>query len=206
MSKIGKSAAALIAVILALAASLIPAAAQTSAPAADRAALVALYNATNGAGWVDSDGWLSARPIGEWSGAQTDRAGRVIALRLSENNLSGAIPSEIGDLSSLRVLELYDNNLRGEIPSEIGGLSNLRALRLFQNGLTGEIPSEIGGLSNLRALNLARNSLTGEIPSEIGGISGLRALNLSENRLSGAMPPRSATSPIWNPSTSLSTS
>ena len=32
----------------------------------DRAALVALYNATGGASWTDSTNWLSDRPIGEW--------------------------------------------------------------------------------------------------------------------------------------------
>ena len=47
-------------------------------------------------------------------------------------------------------LNLYNNDLTGSIPLEIGNLNNLNKLnvRLVMN-LTGEIPSEIGNLTNL---------------------------------------------------------
>lgn len=48
----------------------------------DRAALVALYNATGGDNWTNSDNWLSDAPIGEWYGVTTDNNGRVISLNL----------------------------------------------------------------------------------------------------------------------------
>ena len=38
---------------------------------------------------------------------------------------------------------LHDNQLTGEIPSEIGNLTNLTQLYLNINQLTGEIPEEI---------------------------------------------------------------
>ena len=61
-----------------------------------------------------------------------------------------------------------NNNLTGEIPSEIGNLTNLNSLDLSSNQLTGEIPPEIGNLINLlNTLELQDNQLTGEIPSEI---------------------------------------
>ena len=35
----------------------------------DRAALVALYNATGGANWTDNTNWLSDEPLSEWQPA-----------------------------------------------------------------------------------------------------------------------------------------
>ena len=62
---------------------------------------------------------------------------------------------------------LYNNQLSGEIPPEIGNLTNLTHLWLSSNQLIEEIPSEIGNLTNLTELYLSNNQLTGEIPSEI---------------------------------------
>ena len=41
--------------------------------ATDRAALVALYNATGGANWGNNGKWLSNAPMGEWHGVTVDR-------------------------------------------------------------------------------------------------------------------------------------
>ena len=38
----------------------------------DRAALAALYNATNGSGWQYDTNWLSNQPLGEWEGVSTN--------------------------------------------------------------------------------------------------------------------------------------
>ena len=67
----------------------------------DRAALAALYNATNGSSWQDDTNWLSNRPLGDWHGVSTDADGRVADLRLDGNQLSGSIPSELGNLAYL---------------------------------------------------------------------------------------------------------
>ena len=99
----------------------------------DREALVALYNATNGENWRNNDNWLSDAPIGEWYGVNTDGDGRVIALVLYDNELSGEIPAELGSLSNLIRLWLDHNNLSGEIPPELGSLSNLIRLSLSPN-------------------------------------------------------------------------
>ena len=48
----------------------------------DRAALVALYNATDGPNWIDNTNWLSEAPLGEWYGVETDPSGRVVELVL----------------------------------------------------------------------------------------------------------------------------
>ena len=110
---------------------------------ADREALVALYNATDGENWNGSHNWLSDAPLGEWDGVTADDDGRVTALRLYSNSLSGEIPAELGGLSNLRSLDLYSNGLIGEIPAELGSLSNLRDLYLDDNALSGCVPSSL---------------------------------------------------------------
>ena len=82
----------------------------------DRAVLAALYNATNGSSWQDDTNWLSNRPLGEWHGVSTDADGRVARLDLGDNQLSGSIPSELGNLANLQVLELRDNQFSPNPP------------------------------------------------------------------------------------------
>ena len=79
----------------------------TAAPAnTDREVLVALYNATDGANWTNSTNWLSDKPLGEWHGVTTNSNGRVIELNLYGSELSGSIPSELGNLTNLKELRL----------------------------------------------------------------------------------------------------
>ena len=151
----------------------------------DRAVLVALYHSTGGANWDANTNWLSDRPIGEWHGVTTNSNGRVVELNLFDNQLTGEIPPELGDLSNLTELWLSGTQLTGEIPPELGGLSNLSVLWLGASQLTGEIPPELGGLNLL----LGSNGLTGEIPPELGRLSNLTVLWLGSNGLTGEIPP-----------------
>lgn len=181
--------------------------------AADRAALVALYESAGGERWIDSTNWLSDRPLGEWHGVYTDRDGRVeyialfsnglagpippeigqitalIELHLGSNEHSGSLPSELGKLTNLTDLSLYYNSLSGELPRELGHLARLERLSLIGNALSGAIPPEFGALANLVELSLLRNGLSGPIPGELGNLARLERLDLAGNRLSGPIPP-----------------
>ena len=151
----------------------------------DRAALVAFYHATSGPTWRSNNNWLSGAPISEWEGVTTDDNGRVTVLRLENNQLSGEIPPELGNLASLEWLHLGDNQLSGEIPSELGRLSGLDTLVFSVNQLTGETATELGDLTNLKSLRLHRNQLGGEIPTELDNLSKLEWLHLHHNQLRG---------------------
>ena len=157
-------------------------------PERDLAALIALYNATDGDNWALNDNWLSDAPLTEWVEVVTEEDGCVTALDLERHQLSGEIPAELGNLTSLRVLNLNGNKLSGEIPAELGNLTNLQSLYLDENQLSGEIPPELGNISDLEWLYLSRNQLSGEIPAELGNLANLERLYLDENQLSGEIP------------------
>ena len=156
--------------------------------ATDRAALAALYNATDGANWHNNGNWLSNAPMGHWHGVTTDSDGRVTQLDLRHNQLTGEIPAELGSLTSLEWLWLFNNQLTEEIPAELDSLSNLTNLNLSRNQLTGEIPAELGNLTSLEDLDLSNNQLTGEIPAELGSLTNLERLYLTNTQLTGEIP------------------
>ncbi len=156
--------------------------------AGQREALAALYKAAAGGEWLRDHNWLSNDPVDRWYGVTVDKDGCVSKLHLSENNLSGTIPVELGYLSTLKELSLSRNRLSGEIPEELGNLANLEELYLYENQLTGTIPVELGNLSKLKELSLSTNRLSGEIPGEVGDLTNLQELHLYKNRLTGTIP------------------
>ena len=155
----------------------------------DRAALVALYDATDGENWATSTNWLSSEPLGDWYGVATNDAGRVTEIRLPQNRLAGELPLRINDLTELTHLDLRRNELIGEIPDDLDDLINLDSLSLANNLLSGDIPTELGNLPDLESLSLENNQLDGDIPTELGNLSALEHLHLGNNQLSGSIPP-----------------
>ncbi|KAG4213232.1 hypothetical protein ERO13_A01G041966v2 [Gossypium hirsutum] len=83
---------------------------------------------------------------------------------LSNNNFSGKIPSNIGELKSLEERNFSHNNLVGCIPSSIGLLTNLEWLDLSSNQLACRIPQKLLDLAFLEVLNLSCNKPEGPIP------------------------------------------
>ncbi|RAL52291.1 hypothetical protein DM860_016140 [Cuscuta australis] len=109
-------------------------------------------------------------------------------LNLSGNSLNGSIPKSIGKLKSLGILDLSKNELSGGIPIEIGEATSVRDLRLQMNSLAGEIPASIGNCSSLATLFLSHNDLNGPVPAALSRIGSLQNLDLSYNRLTGSLP------------------
>src|SRR6476661_8144923 len=79
----------------------------------EKNALIKLYNATNGKQWTTK--WDLSQPVENWSGVKVAND-KVISIDLSNNNLTGTLPSEIGNLSNLQQLNLFRNSITGEIP------------------------------------------------------------------------------------------
>ncbi|KAL7523831.1 hypothetical protein ACHAXR_000354, partial [Thalassiosira sp. AJA248-18] len=62
------------------------------------------------------------------------------------------------------ILDLSDNDIKGSIPTEIGLLTNLTYLRLSYNAFTGTVSDEFLNLAQLQLVQLHSNRLTGTIP------------------------------------------
>ncbi|KAK8527046.1 hypothetical protein V6N12_054274 [Hibiscus sabdariffa] len=92
----------------------------------------------------------------------------------------------IRDMRSLSVLDLRNNNISGTIPSSIGEYGNLTQLDLSFNNITGQIPESLFNLSSLTYLFLGNNKLNGTLPAEKS--SSLRNIDVSYNNLAGSFP------------------
>ena len=154
-------------------------------PQIEREALVALYNSTDGANWTENTGWLGeAGTECDWFGV-TCSSGVVTRLIFPYNSLTGTIPTELGNLTSLTFLDLSRNSLTGSIPSELGDLKSLTILDLGLNSLSGTIPTKFGNLSNLTYLSLSYNSLSGAIPSVVTDLPNLETTGFAGNLFIG---------------------
>ena len=113
---------------------------------------------------------------------------KLVNFQVYSNQLTGTIPSFIGQMSSLSYLFLFNNLLNGKdffvflaiifflgtIPSVLGQLTKLNQLMLHTNKFTGTIPTSIGDLSSLSLLYLMGNLLTGIIFSTMHMVYFLR--------------------------------
>lgn len=159
----------------------------------DWIALNQLYEQTDGDNWTIKTNWTivggeippSNCNLSLLEGITLNESNRVSGIELSDNNLVGTIPTEIGLLLELDEMQLTDNSLSGNLPAEIGLLQNLATLELENNNLSGVLPPEIGNLIKLEFLSLNNNNLTGAIPSEFGNLIVLSDLLLNNNQLSG---------------------
>jgi Leucine-rich repeat (LRR) protein len=171
-------------------------------PVTERAALIALYNSTNGDNWTNNSGWKTpplhidgfAIPGTEdrWYGIWVV-SGHVVEIHLSSNTLTGSLPSNLENLTHLQTLNLgiagsTGNYITGTIPKELGNLLNLKKLILGGNEFIGTIPKELGKLINLHELYLWNNCLRGTIPNELSNLSNLQSINLAVNLFSGFIP------------------
>ncbi|MDO8492076.1 MAG: leucine-rich repeat domain-containing protein [bacterium] len=115
-------------------------------------------------------------PSGETT---TVASGKV--LDLSGQKLTKA-PMYVFSRTEIEELNLSNNELEGALQSQVGQLKNLKILNLSNNKFTG-VPAEVGQLKNLEVLNLSNNLLTG-LPYELGNLSKLKLLDLSGNNYS----------------------
>ena len=77
--------------------------------------LNALYRATGGPDWTNQEGWGEGS-ISQWYGVTTDSIGFVTSLELSNNGLTGRLPSNLGQLEQLTELAVDGNELSGPLP------------------------------------------------------------------------------------------
>nr|GEY52589.1 probable LRR receptor-like serine/threonine-protein kinase At1g53430 [Tanacetum cinerariifolium] len=107
--------------------------------------------------------------------------------QLNGLNLTGVIPEEFANLSSLREIDLSRNYLNGTIPARLGQL-RLTILNILGNRISSPIPEEIGDISTLEELVVEDNLLGGQLPLNIGRLTRLRRFLASANNFTGTIP------------------
>jgi hypothetical protein len=175
-------------------------------PAAERDALVAIYNATDGPHWTLVPGpgempWLSPGSICDWARVDCDEPARteVQGLQLDNAGLVGTLPPQIGDLRKVSTLVFNRNRLSGPIPRELA--STNVAIFLAEGATNGnnfsgglEWISDLAAAANsgtrpalLQKVNLRFNALTGLLP-DLRPLSTLVEFQVEGNQLSGSLP------------------
>ncbi|KAG5375978.1 hypothetical protein IGI04_040574 [Brassica rapa subsp. trilocularis] len=158
------------------------------------------------------ENWVGADPCGtNWVGI-TCTNDRVVSISLGNLDVEGKLSSDIASLTELQILDLsYNTELTGPLPSNIGQLKKLKNLILVACSFSGQIPESIGDLeqliylgripasigrlSNLYWFDIADNQIEGTIPVSNGTSSpGLDMLletkhfHFGKNKLSGVIP------------------
>ena len=78
---------------------------------------------------------------------------------------SSTIPSELGLLTQMKIIEISGEGVYGTIPSTLGNLVQLTKLSLTMTQLTGTIPSTLADLRQLSFMDLTGNTqLGGTVP------------------------------------------
>lgn len=114
---------------------------------------------------------------------------KVLSISLSNMGLKGQFPSGIKNCTSLTGLDLSNNQISGEIPTNIGTIiSFATTLDLSSNDFTGPIPVSISNCSYLNVLKLDHNQLSGQIPPELSLLGRLTKFSVANNLLTGPIP------------------
>jgi len=96
------------------------------------------------------------------------------ALVLRNNSLMGELPSSLMNCNNLIMMDVSENMLSGPIPSWIGeSMQQLIILIMRGNQLSGNLPLHLCYLKRIQLFDLSRNNLSGGIPTCIKNFTAL---------------------------------
>ncbi|CAL4987422.1 unnamed protein product [Urochloa decumbens] len=98
----------------------------------------------------------------------------ITYLDLSNNSISGGIPSSMQKCTELHVLDLSRNMFSERLPDWIGKFVRLQFLRLSHNMFFGDIPISLTNLQCLQYMDIANNSISGPLPRDLSNLRALR--------------------------------
>eukprot|EP00592_Proboscia_alata_P000597 CAMPEP_0194374642 /NCGR_PEP_ID=MMETSP0174-20130528/23079_1 /TAXON_ID=216777 /ORGANISM="Proboscia alata, Strain PI-D3" /LENGTH=1196 /DNA_ID=CAMNT_0039154341 /DNA_START=121 /DNA_END=3711 /DNA_ORIENTATION=+ len=148
--------------------------------------------------WIEKDDFISSV-----NDNMTQNRGFVSTLRylnITENHLTGSIPSTLGDYNPL--LEHFDishNMLTGKLPRSLTELSQLRTFHGGYNQFSDELPNSDNAVNQPQHTMLywmllevfdvtSAGSLNGTIPEGFGYLPQLKSLHLADNLFTGTIP------------------
>jgi len=116
----------------------------------------------------------------------------LFLLNLGDNEITGTLPAELFQ-GSKQYIYIHGNDITGPLPSSIGDARYLQQLSAYNNDLTGTLPYSLRNCSSLQTILFKNNRLTGDL-NDVFTSTGdsifalLQAIDISQNRFSGAFP------------------
>jgi len=156
----------------------------------DSLALVAIYNAANGASWKEDRVWDLSKPINEWYGV-TLTNNRVSALKILAKTISTewTMPEEIGDLTELTDLRFNSACVAGDFMESLYKLTKLVSLYFQTNNISGSFSEKVAVWTELKDLYINDNAnFGGTLPKEFGQLKKLANINIAKTSIGGAVP------------------
>ncbi|MCL7043401.1 hypothetical protein MKW94_014659 [Papaver nudicaule] len=113
---------------------------------------------------------------------------RVTGIQLKDLSLTGTLPANLNNLTSLERLELQGNNIGGDLPS-LSGLSSLQIVIVGGNNFT-SIPTDFfNGLTSIQAIDLDGNPFSPwEIPESFKSASSILNFSANSANIKGNIP------------------
>mmetsp|Transcript_7206 Transcript_7206/g.18310 ORF Transcript_7206/g.18310 Transcript_7206/m.18310 type:complete len:327 (-) Transcript_7206:62-1042(-) len=141
--------------------------------------------------------WLSITQTEcEWEGVSCDGQYRITGLEFQDSGIGGTLPREMVNLEHLVILGIDNTGgihgkLSGGIPAEFANLTSLSIFHLQGNDFTEPLPDHLfENWYEINTINLNSNTLPGSIPSSVDALESCTDLDLSHNRLTNEIPPQ----------------
>jgi serine/threonine protein kinase len=112
----------------------------------------------------------------------------ITSIILPSSSLTGTIPAEIGNLTTLLKVDLSHNSLSGCLPESLSQMADLVYFDVSNNALTGSLPASFADLISLQYLSLYSNGLGGTVPAFVGSLTNLDTLYLHSNSFEDEVP------------------
>ncbi|KAA3484399.1 putative leucine-rich repeat receptor-like protein kinase [Gossypium australe] len=141
--------------------------------------------------WLDlADNQLvGAIPVSTPTSPGLDLLLKAKHFHFNKNKLSGSIPPKLFSSEMVLIHILFDGNqLTGNIPSTLGHVQTLEVLNLAHNNLTGPLP-DLTSMNTLNYVDLSNNSFDPtEAPVWFSTLSSLTTLVIEHGSLQGPVP------------------
>ncbi|KAF9591661.1 hypothetical protein IFM89_005242 [Coptis chinensis] len=118
----------------------------------------------------------------EWGSMQ------LVNISLVGNRLSGVLPIELANITTLKIFQLDVNNVSGVIPPEFGSMVSIERFLLSSNNFTGPLPETLAKLTTLKDFRISDNHFTGKIPDFIQNWTNLDKIRIQASGLEGPIP------------------
>ena len=103
---------------------------------------------------------MSNIPLFDFIPPEIGLLNKLVNLTLAADNLTGMLPMEMANLTSLKVLNVSNNVFYGNFPGEITlGMTELEILDTYYNNFSGTLPTELVNLKIKSQVSLSWREL-----------------------------------------------